>query len=74
MTTNRDWYNFPVYRTELDNMLAGVVVAALASGGNPEYMRGFLPATQAIATAAGLRYATPKITVEAPGRQLAVTR
>ncbi len=75
MTTNRQWYNFPIYRTELDNIIAAVVTTALASGGDEAYLRGFLAAAQVIATGAGLYYeapAAPSITVETPQRGLAV--
>jgi hypothetical protein len=69
MTTNRNWYNFPIHRTELDNMIAAIVGTALASGAGEEYLTGFLAAAQAIATAAGLYYEAPSVsnvTVEAP--------
>ena len=74
MTTNRDWYNFPIYRTELDNIIAAVVTTAMASGGSDEYLRGFLAAAQVIATGAGLYYQTPTVTVnvETPRRKMLV--
>jgi hypothetical protein len=74
VTTNRDWYNFPIWRAELDNIIAAVVTTALASGGDEQYLEGFLAAAQAIATGAGLYYETPKssVTVEPPQRPLAV--
>jgi hypothetical protein len=63
VTTNRDWYNFPIWRAELDNIIAAVVTTALASGGDEQYLTGFLAAAQAIATGAGLYYQTPTVTV-----------
>jgi hypothetical protein len=74
VTVNRQWYNFPIYRTELDNIIAAVVTTALASGASEEYLRGFLAAAQVIATGAGLYYETPKssVIVEPPQRPLAV--
>ncbi len=75
MATNRQWYNFPIYRTELDNIIAAVVTTALAAGASDEYLRGFLAAAQVIATGAGLYYeapAAPTVTVETPRRDLAV--